>query len=90
MENEHMAIVALKTASANLRRLLESCQCVAEDNASDWWDPLTEQPLEAINPASISIHAQEGAARARAARELLEKAVGVAETLERSAHALKL
>lgn len=85
-----MTIVAMKQAAGNLLRVLEACQCVAEDNATDWWDPLTEQPIDDINPASICVHAREGAARARAARELLEKAVGLAECLDSNVHRLKV
>lgn len=87
---EAVSIIALKTAATELREALDAAELVATDNAADWWEPLTELPVDQINPVQLSLHAQEGSKRARAALLLLRKALPLAEHVERVAHGIRV
>lgn len=63
---------------------------IAEDNVQDWWEPLTDVPVDQINAVQLAINAKEGAARAHGALLLLRQAVDVAGALERSVYALRI
>lgn len=89
-KTDAVSIVALKAAATELREALESVELIAGDNYDDWWEPLTGLPVDQINPVQLSLHAQEGATRARAALLLVRKAVPMAEHLERVAHGLRV
>ena len=65
-----------------LEKLVESIGVIAEDNLCDWWGPLVEQPIEGITPATLAIHAREGAARAGAAYNLSQQIKSTLTTSE--------
>ena len=81
---------SLKANSTKLREALEAVHRVAEDNMEDWWSPLTDCEVDAINPATLAVNAKEGAARARGALLLLHTALDVAEAMERTCYALRI
>lgn len=81
---------SLKANATKLREELEAANRVLEDNAEDWWNPLTNYEVDAINPASLAVHAKEGASRARGALLILNEALNVAEAMERTCYALKI
>jgi hypothetical protein len=83
-----LAATSLKVNATKLRRGLEAAYRVLEDNEQDWWCPLTDYEVDAINPATLAINAKEGAARARAALLLLSQALDVSEAVERISYAL--
>lgn len=87
---EAVSIIALKNAATELREALDAAELVATDNEEDWWSPLTELPVDQINPVQLSLHAQEGSKRARAALLLLRKALPLAEHVERVAHSIRV
>lgn len=90
MDERQALGISLKLNATKLRETLEAAELVAGDNHDDWWGPLTEQPVDEINPCTLAVHAKEGAARARAAFLLLQQAVTVANALERSVHSVTL
>ena len=93
MDNQAQArlmATSLKANSTKLREALEAAQRISEDNVEDWWAPLTDVEVDAINPATLAVNAKEGAARARGALLLLNQALGVAEALERTCYALRI
>lgn len=81
---------SLKANATKLREELEAAHRVLEDNAEDWWNPLTDCEVDAINPATLAVNAKEGAARARGALLLLSQALNVAEAMERTCYALRI
>lgn len=81
---------SLKANATRLRESLEAVNRVAEDNLEDWWSPLTDCEVDAINPATLAVNAKEGAARARGALLLLNQALDVAEAMERTCYALRI
>ena len=82
--------VSLKANSTKLREALEAAHRIQDDNVEDWWSPLTDCEVVEINPATLSVNAKEGAARARGALLLLSQALDVAEALERTCYALRI
>lgn len=88
-EIRRAGLVALRNNADTLERELTACQCVAEDNWSDWWDPLTAMPVEKICPTALATNAKEGAARAEAARILLDKALLTAISMSKALHRLE-
>ena len=85
-----LVAVSLKANATRLREALEAVHRVAEDNVEDWWSPLTDCEVDAINPATLAVNAKEGAARARGALLLLNQALDVAEAMERTAHSIRI
>lgn len=85
-----LVATSLKANSTRLREALEAAHRIQEDNIEDWWGPLTDCEVDSINPATLSVNAKEGAARARGALLLLSQALNVAEALERTCYALRI
>lgn len=85
-----LVATSLKANATRLREALEAVHRVAEDNQEDWWGPLTDYPVEQINPATLAVNAKEGAARARGALLLLHQALDVAEAMERASYSIRI
>ena len=89
-EKQALLLAGCKSQATRLAEALEAAHRIAEDNVQDWWEPLTDVPVDQINAVQLAISAKEGAARAHGALLLLRQATDVAGALERSVYALKL
>lgn len=88
-EIRRAGLEALRNNADTLTRELDACQVVADDNWVDWWDPLTSMAVDQVSPTALASNAKEGAARAEAARMLLERAVVRAESITKALHRLE-
>lgn len=89
-DKQALLLAGCKSQATRLAEALEAAHQIAEDNVQDWWEPLTDVPVDQINAVQLAINAKEGASRAHGALLLLRQAVDVAGALERSVYALRV